>query len=301
MPVVVLFGAGASHGEVGILPSTPPLGAGLYQELASMFPTTWGTLQSSLQAQFYNNFEDGMSALWDSGSHTIPMLMQGMAIFFARYQLSYQKVDAYSRLLEEMEKSGKLSSVRFSSLNYDCLFEIGASLAGRTVNYFDDVPASDSDVIVWKLHGSCNFLPHGGVTATRGISFSPGVAFGTGIRPVNPNEVTTYCTSDTALYPVMAVYARGKPVQIASEIIQRIQGFWAAAIESASTVIVIGVNPHPADKHIWEPLSTTESKLLFVGNKSAFSDWESTYRRDRNSVYLGGRFDSCIREIVQNL
>lgn len=301
MSVVVLFGAGASHGEVGILPSTPPLGSGLYQELASMFPTTWGTLQSSLQARFHNNFEDGMSTLWNSGSHAIPVLMQQMAIFFARYQLSYQKVDTYSRLLEDIKQSGKLSSVRFSSLNYDCLFEIGASLAGRTVNYFDDVPASDSDVMVWKLHGSCNFLPHGGVTATRDVSFSSGVTFGTGVRLVNPNEVATYCMSDTALYPVMAVYARGKPVQIASGIIQRIQGFWATAIESASTVIVIGVNPHPADKHIWEPLSATEAKLLFVGNKSAFSDWQSTYRRDRDSVYLGGRFDSCIREIIQNL
>jgi hypothetical protein len=301
MSAVVLFGAGASHGEVGIFPSTPPVGSGLYQELASMFPTTWGTLPSSLQVKFHNNFEDGMSALWDSGSHAIPVLMQQMAIFFARYQLASQKVDAYSRLLEDIEQSGKLSSVRFSSLNYDCLFEIGVSLAGRTVNYFSDVPASDSDVIMWKLHGSCNFLPHGGVTATRGVSFGPGVTFGTGIRPVNPNEVTTYCTSDTALYPIMAVYARGKPIQIASGIIQQIQGFWTTAIESASMVIVIGVNPHPADKHIWEPLSATEAKLLFVGNKSAFSDWQSTYRGDRASIYLGNRFDSCISAIIQNL
>ncbi len=88
-------------------------------------------------------------------------------------------------------------------------------MAGRAVNYFHNAPASDSDIIIWKLHGSCNFLPHGGVTATRGVSFSPGVTFGTGIRPVNPNEVAAYCTGNTALYPVMAVYARAKPVQIA--------------------------------------------------------------------------------------
>ena len=299
MSVIVLFGAGASYGAGGVFPSTPPIGTGLYRELASTCPMTWGTFPSSLQAQFHANFEDGMSVLWNSGSNAIPVLMQQMAIFFARYRLSSQRVDAYSKLLDRLTYSGK--PVRFSSLNYDCLFEVALSMAGRAVNYFHNAPASDSDIIIWKLHGSCNFLPHGGVTATRGVSFSPGVTFGTGIRPVNPNEIATYCTGNTALYPVMAVYARGKPVQIAPEIIQRIQEFWIAAIKSASTVVIIGVHPHPADKHIWEPLSATEAKLLFVGDENAFSDWQSKYRINGDSIYLGERFDSCIESIVKNL
>jgi hypothetical protein len=299
MSAIVLFGAGASHGASGVFPSAPPLGNSLYQELASMFPTTWGAFPSSLQAQFHANFEDGMSALWDSGSHAIPILMQQMAIFFARYRLSSKSVDAYSQLLDGLTKSGK--PVRFSSLNYDCLFEVAVSMAGRAVNYFDDAPASDSDIILWKLHGSCNFLPLGGVTATRGVSFSPGVTFGTGIRPVNPKEVAAYCTGNTALYPVMAVYARGKPVQIAPAVIQRIQGFWTAAIKSAPVVVIIGVHFHPADNHIWGPLSATEAKLLFVGNKKAFLNWQSKHRMKGDSIYLGDRFDSDIKAIVENL
>ncbi|MCD6434226.1 MAG: hypothetical protein J7L14_01285 [Candidatus Diapherotrites archaeon] len=299
MSVVVLFGAGASYGAGGVLPSAPPLGSSLYRELVSMFPATWGALPPSLQTQFYANFEDGMSALWDRGSHAIPVLMQQMAIFFARYQLSSQRVDGYSKLLDALTSSRK--PVLFSSLNYDCLFEVAVSMAGRAVNYFDNTPASDSDIAIWKLHGSCNFLPHGGVTATRGVSFGPGVTFGTGIRPVNPNEVATYCTSNTALYPAMAVYARGKPIQIAPEIIQRIQGFWTTAIKSASTVIIVGAHPHIADRHVWEPLSATEAKLLFVGNKGAFLDWQSKYRIRGDSIYLGHRFDSSIKAIVKNL
>lgn len=93
-------------------------------------------------------------------------------------------------------------------------------MAGRAVSYFSDVPSSNLDIIIWKLHGSCNFLPYGGVRTTRGVSFGSGATFKTGIQAANPNEVATYCTSDTALYPVMAVYARRKPVQIAPTIIQ---------------------------------------------------------------------------------
>jgi len=295
---VILFGAGASNGAGGVYPSAPSMSPTLYRELASMFPTTWGAFSSSQQVQFAD-FEDGMSDLWNSGSHAIPLLMQQMAIFFARYRLSPQRVDAYSKLLDRLTHSGK--PVLFSSLNYDCLFEFAVSMAGRVVNYFDNAPASDSNITIWKLHGSCNFLPEGNVTATRGAGFGLGATFNTDIRPVNPNEVETYCTGNTALYPVMAAYARGKPVQIAPAIIQRIQGFWTAAIKSASTVVIVGVRPHPADKHIWEPLSTTEAKLLFIGNEEAFLDWKSDYRIKKDSIYLGDRFESSIKAIVENL
>lgn len=299
MSVVVLFGAGASHGAGGVFPSVPPLGSDLYRELASMFPRTWGSFPSSLQAQFQADFEEGMSALWNSGSHTIPVLMQQMAIFFTHYRLSSQRVDAYSKLFDALVHSGK--SVLFSSLNYDCLFEIAVSMAGKVVSYFNDVPSSDLGIIIWKLHGSSNFLPHGGVRATRGVSFGSGATFETGIQPVNPNEVAIYCTGNTALYPVMAIYARGKPIQIAPIIIQRIREFWTTAVELASMVIAIGIHPHPEDKHIWGPLSATKAKLLFVGNGKAFSDWQSKYRTNGESVYIGGHFDSCIRTIVEKL
>jgi hypothetical protein len=300
MSIIVLFGAGASYGAGGVLPSVPPLGSSLYQELSSMFPATWGSLPSSLKVQFYTNFEDGMSTLWNSGSHAIPILMQKMAIFFARYRLSSQRLDAYSKLLDSLTYSGK--SMLFSSLNYDCLFEIAVLMAGRTVTYFNDAPTSDSDIIIWKLHGSCNFLPQGGnVTLTRGVSYGSGASFNTGIQSVNPNEVETYCTGNTALYPAMAVYARGKPVQIAPSVIQQIQQYWTDAIKSASTVICIGVHPHLQDKHIWEPLSATNAKLLFIGNEKAFLDWQSRYRINGNSIFIGNRFDSCIKAIVGNL
>ena len=229
----------------------------------------------------------------------MPPLMQQMAMFFARYQLPVTRTDAYSVFLEALTKSVSLSSVRFSSLNYDCLFEIAASAAGRTLNYFSDAPASESDVLIWKLHGSCNFLPEGGVTATRGVSFGAGAKFGTGIRPVDPSEVAAYCRGDTALYPVMAAYARGKPVQIASSIIESIQQRWAIAIRSASSVIIIGVRPHPADAHIWGPLSETEANLFFVGNGRAFAGWQSKHRPRRYSRHLGERFASCIPAVTR--
>lgn len=299
MSVVVLFGAGASHGAGGVLPTAPPLGAGLYRELASVFPTTWGDFSSSLKGQFRADFEEGMGALWKSRSLRIPLLMQQMAIFFARYNLSSQRIDAYSKLVDDVKHSGNL--LRFSSLNYDCLFEIALSMAGRTVNYFADAPVSDSDIIIWKLHGSCNFLPRGGVTATRGIGFSPGLAFETGIQSVCPKEVTTYCMGNTALYPAMAVYAYGKPVQIAPKSIKQIQKSWTTAIESASNVAVIGAKPHPLDKHIWSPLAATKARLLFVGDENAFLAWQSEYRTNGDSTYLGGRFESCIEAIAENL
>jgi len=299
MSILILFGAGASNGAGSVYPNVPPLGKYLYRELEIEFPRSWGSIPESIKSKFNVNFEDGMNVLWNSGSHAIPILMQHMAIFFSKYQLSKARNDSYSIFLDNILRSEK--EVRYSSLNYDCLFEIAASMAGKTINYFHETSASDSDLIIWKLHGSCNFLPEGGITATRGVSFSSGVSFSTGVRAANLGEVPSYCLGDTSLYPIMAVYAQGKPVQIATDIIKNIQSFWAKAVSSSEIVVIIGINPHPPDGHIWGPLAETNAKILYVGNNETFSAWVSEYRSKGESIYLGDRFSTSIRAIMKNI
>ena len=60
--IVFLFGAGASHGAVGVLPKPPPLGKDLYDALAMQYPDEWGA-KSHLNIwadKFRQDFEQTM-------------------------------------------------------------------------------------------------------------------------------------------------------------------------------------------------------------------------------------------------
>lgn len=207
MSSIILFGAGASYGAGCTFPKAPPLGSQLFPELSAEFPESWGALGQELSLRFSANFESGMTSLWESGSHSIPLLMQQMAVFFAHFRLSPLLGDAYSRLIEALRLRDRAGSITLSSLNYDCLLEIALGAAGYRARYFAD-RYGDNTIAVWKLHGSCNFLPGSEVQAIRAVSYSSGVSFGTGIRAVGLDEVRQYCAGNTAMYPAMAIYAR---------------------------------------------------------------------------------------------
>ncbi len=298
MKSIVLFGAGASFGAGIVYPYAPPLGGSLFSELEAKYPRSWGALPADLTDSFSSDFEAGMGQLWRSGSHAISRLLQEMAIYFSRFSLSTNRHDAYSTLIDQIQARGRLDDVRFSTLNYECVFEIALSMAGRRVNYFEPDLAASSASALWKLHGSCNFLPHGGINASRGVTFGSGVTFGTGIRACDPGEVETYCNGNTALYPVMAIYAVGKPVQIAPDPMKELQSSWTAAVKQADRIAVVGVRPRVEDDHIWGPLAETDAEIAFVGSVEAASHWAANYRIGRPSRVIGERFRQSVSQLA---
>lgn len=301
MTRLVLFGAGASFGSPSILPFAPPLGSGLYEQLAKSFPNSWGGVPYALGEEFRKNFEIGMATLWDSGSHTIPILMQHMAIYFANFNVHVSGTDSYSLFLKRLDADGKLAGTIFSTLNYECLFEIAVSNSGRAVAYSDEGPGAESAITLLKLHGSCNFIPSGGAAVSRAASFSPGAVINSTITPVSPADAIAYCNSNTALYPVMSIFTKGKPVQISPFVTESLQSIWKTAIENAESVSIIGVNPNPDDKHIWEPLALTDASVSMVGNEEAIQNWFKLERKGRTSKFVGSRFHGCIDDIATSI
>ena len=296
---VILFGAGASYGSEHVFPNPPPLGGQLFNVLRRDSPLDWGTITGSLRDEFEVSFERGMGALLASGSHALPVLMQRLAIFFAQFRPVQS--NTYAELVEKLAATGKLSEIAFASLNYECLFEIAASTPNRPINYFGSHDPSTHAVTVWKLHGSCNFLPGPEITASRGVSYGSGVLYNTSVRVVDPAQVPGYCLSNTALYPAMAHYAKGKQVQIAQPVIQRLQVEYAEAVSSATTVAIVGVKPNVEDPHVWRPLAGTPADLLIVGDEEDTRRWAGGHRDMRPTQYLGAHFRSSLDELVRAL
>jgi hypothetical protein len=289
MKCVILFGAGASHGTPNVLPKSPPLGSGLYSELAQAFPNTWGALPHQLVSKFLSYFEDGMDELWQQHSHVVPTLMQDMACFFAQYRLDGTQSDYYSRLILDLKEAGKLDDYAFSTINYECLIELALGLARRKVCYGADFSTEPGTSTLWKIHGSCNFTVKG-INAIKGaVSYTSGATFyGNGINPIDPAQVPNYCAA-SALYPCMSLYSPGKPNQMARAMIESMQRNWQSFVSTADKVIVVGAAPHLPDSHIWDYLASCPGHLYYIGSQLEFTNWVTTRRQVNTYTHLGDK------------
>ncbi|MCK4869683.1 MAG: hypothetical protein KAS93_01090 [Gammaproteobacteria bacterium] len=295
MKNIFLFGAGASYG-CGGLNSTVPLGNQLFCELKRRFPGTWGQVSQEIATSFHENFEQGMEKLWSSNFPIISRLMQDLGVYFASFSIANKHENLYVKIIQKLKKMDSIKDTLISTLNYECLIEIAAFLNNIKSNYFCD--GDNSSLSVFKLHGSCNFIPE--LHMNRGANLSsPGAIVHTGFNIVQPNEVRAFCYGDTSLHPVMSIYMKGKPALIAPRKLKAFQEEWKNKIKKASNIIIVGTNPNLEDNHIWDPISESSAQILFCGDETAFRNWQKV--KARNDIYLGCTFHDSIDEIIKQL
>ncbi len=294
---VILFGAGASFGSGQVNPCPPPLGNNLYKDLKRIYPLTWGSFDSSLQSIFVKNFEDGMGYLIEHNNASIPLLMQQMAIFFARFYLNKEDKNYYIELIRYLKSKNILKSTIISTLNYECICEIAAINSGVEVEYFGN---DDSEKLkIWKIHGSCNFKLQS-INVSRGVSFN-NVGFEGNIEILNLNDVNKTYRGNTSLYPSMCLYAPKKPLSIAPGIINKLQKEWAEKVINANKIFVIGVRINEIDEHIWKPISESNGMLYYVGENDEFIKWTTNHRNDKVNKYLGNKWAESNETILSNI
>ena len=292
----ILFGAGASYGAGDIVPERPPLGNQLFAELARCFRGSWGSLPAEVAQLFSENFEKGMALLWERFSTFVPALMQHMASFFVQFRPRKPATTLYCRLIRAIEAAHARERILLSTLNYECLLEHSIWQASLPVNY-GDFPQADG-ITVWKLHGACNLLPEG-VAATRGVSYTSGIGFGTAIRPAKDlNEVLEFCLGDNSLPPVMCLFMPGKPIQVSAGSISAVQAAWREKVMAADRVAVVGVFPNVEDTHVWDVLANVPGELFYVGGADPFQQWAAKYRGDKPTKLLAERFDAAFDSLI---
>jgi hypothetical protein len=287
---LILFGAGASYGSEHVSPYCPPLGKDLFDKLAENYPDSWGRLPPGIsRSKFVPNFELGMKDLWDYPWHGTAILMRCMADYFSRFRAL--EGNTYARLLEHLESRGALEGTYFSTLNYECVPEYAARRYGfEKIDYFAEEPTTGRKITVWKIHGSCNFLPQDPSMLASTVSLNPSLVIWDGnINVVDPSQVAPFVAS-SALYPAMAVFMEGKPIHGNPTPVRQLQSWWREAVLNAETIGMIGVNPNPADTHIWQPLAGTRARLAVIGNQEAYQNWVGESRRSGPTEIVGGRF-----------
>jgi len=295
--ITFLTGAGASYGCKNIEPYNPPLGRELFSDLENEFPEITSEIQSAIQIDDKFNFEKIMYDVWESDKINLFRLNAFLANYFSKFKP--KTGNTYFDLFKSLLKQ-KIEVV-YSTLNYDCIPELAAEQAGYTIHYsFTDNPSANLEVL--KLHGSCNFLytgvtgnPSGFSTGKREmITINKNTKMSGPFSIIHPNDVPLKM-QDHPASACMSYYMKDKPTIVGNSAIKLIQELWQGHIATSDLLIIIGVNVNLEDKHIWHPISITDTTVGFVGSKSAFSNLQLLHRK---SEYISDNFSNSVSKII---
>jgi hypothetical protein len=177
--------------------------------------------------------------------------------------------------------------VIFSSLNYDLLFELSAQALHLNTTYSSE--RSPSCVRLLKIHGSSNFWPDMGSNQFHGCTFAGnGTDIEARVRPLNQHETIHRCLTQDSLAPAIAMYAEGKKKKVCPSYVNEQQKQWAAAVQGARKVGVIGTRIYSPDEHIWDTLSATRADVYYYGvsdnDRAEFEEWKA--KSGRKNIYF---------------
>ena len=132
--ILILFGAGASHGAGG-LNAIPPLGITLFEELSERYPNTWGKLPPQTNELFQKNFEFGMEQIY-SKLDNMNDLLKDMAKYFSKFNIIDPYSNLYFKLIECYLQPIRSDELLLSTINYDCLIELAALLLNPSITHW---------------------------------------------------------------------------------------------------------------------------------------------------------------------
>ena len=98
----------------------------------------------------------------------------------------------------------------------------------------------------------------------------------------------------------MALIMKEKPIQVSKFILNYYQKIWHDILKEENKIFTIGVNPNNKDRHIWNPLMTTSSKIYYVGGDwGRIEKWKPEFLTE--PTFLGKKFHESLGEIFRIL
>jgi|SRR5690349_19337827 len=294
-----LFGAGASAFSGASLPTAPPLGAALFDELRALGGVA-ASVDGHLADEFRRDFEAGMELFRQTRGYDATVFLLEMAKYFARFRPAVGNL--YVQLLANMTDTGRRFVV--ASLNYELMVELAATMIGRQIRY-EFSPNQTRSICIIKPHGSCNFLPD--VAPRQFYDFSVNIADTSRHSSImdgpvriaeDTREVIEFCDRENAVAPAMSLYEQSKDALFCPSFVKGQQAYFRAAAAHARRIFVIGVRVNDRDSHVWMPLAKTAASLFYVGpDASELLAWASKFRR-RGVHHFATTFEEAVPKII---
>lgn len=292
----LLFGAGASYGSGDVTPRPPPLAADLLVPLKRLFPTIWGALAPEHEAALANDFEAGMKMLGEQQSHYLPPLQRALASFF--FDFVPGRDNLYRKLARRIKGSDWPGIL--ISLNYERLLELSLLLEG-IAPFCGSPPDAKSSVELCLPHGCCHLFCEAARGSAANMSFSgPSVTTRGPVICIPDRREYCHRIKTDAFPPVMSYFDASKGTTSGANFIEDQRARYTQVVQSASTIVIVGVRARPHDRHLWEALAATDAELVYCSGGKAgqeFEEWAHHEREGKVSLALSGYFAECFEEL----
>lgn len=292
MAVVVLLGAGASFGSIGVDPYPPPLGKKLFSDLVKKNGAA-AALPDYIKEIFNNNFEEGMAEYYKHSNGNIMSFQRELAEYLASFIPTESNI--YVNLINSLGRN----RVIYSSLNYDLLFEMSAASLGLHT-YYSSTCQRDG-VRLLKIHGSSNFWPDIPIGMLRNCQI-----YGSGradiqapIKPLGRLDTLKKCALEDSVAPAIAMFAVGKKVTISPDYVDNQYNMWKQQVLGSSKIFIVGVRVHEVDEHIWSLLGKMKGSVTYFGldgDKPEFETWKKRWNK-KNAYFYKSNFEQSVQII----
>lgn len=277
---LILFGAGASFGSEPEGEPTPPLLSGLCQELAQIFPDTWGAITRNEKNRFNRNFEKEMLRFMEHLSvynriNNFPIRLQwDLARFLFEFEPTSKSLYVnFADVIKSQEWSGTIVT-----LNYDRLLEIALRSAEIPISKFGVTEQPEGQEVLLP-HG-CSNLCVGGNNVVRDnvILGNPTRGIVIDHPPVTVEskaELEEHFERAGDMQPVMAFIEPGKGSASSPSFFENTKTRFKECALAADQIIIIGVNCNDQDDHIWGPLAESNAEITYCSGKETqpFDIW----------------------------
>lgn len=276
---LIFFGAGASFGSDKS--NVPPLGSALFAELQRHSPSTWGLISQTWAQNFQQDFEQAMSQFIAQGHFAAPLQWAMADYFYKGFPIS--NTNLYITLLKDI--SYHLGDFLVATINYDTLLFQAAQKINLQI-VFGSLNHPGSTLPVCLPHGS-SVLCCEGLRATRGISFTGGISTSGSPRIFSDINDFDKEKATNAFPPIMSYYEPSKFTASCANFIKQERKIFSQWITQASKIAIIGVNVHPVDEHIWNPISSAKGQVFCLsGNNGSlrYNSWSNKIGRTNDII-----------------
>jgi len=293
---VFFFGAGTSYGSD--VSNVPPLGADLFAELCRFSPHAWGLVDQVLADQFRDDFELGMTQL--NPPAAVPLLI-AMAEYFYTFSPSSSSLymDMAARIKAAQRWSGAICSI-----NYERLVELSLLSHGIIPTIGGEPTVSDS-IELCLPHGCCHLYCEAAKGRVGAVKMNPWLIKTSGpvIALGNPTEFRAHIVSE-AFPPVMSFFAPNKHTTSGHSWIQMQRDRWSQLAAEAQNIIVVGVKVRQHDAHIWDPIGSTNARIIYCCGAAAAAEyrtWSASVRNGFNDLVFDEYFRDRYADICAEL